>query len=177
MTNGKSPNPKRLADVAETDAIRRLLSGVMRRDRKAAPAPIPPPKPEPLDTHASAIAFVADNVGEIVTPAAPPPLPEKVTTTVPAPAAAFEESFTPSREIESAPHEPAPIFPPPLAETEAEPVSMPIGALSFGEFLQRINWRNRPEDLKSLPLIGVPVPTGYADTVEGVLTAINWDDE
>ena len=139
---GKS---RRLADFAETDAIRRLLGGVTRRGRKAAPAPPAAPKPEQDDLHAPAAAFVADNVGEVVAPSVPPPLPER------------------RQGIQ-------------LAQQTAEafvPVPKPIGAVSFGEFLERINWHNRPEDVQPLPLIGVP---GYADTVEGVLSAFDWDE-
>jgi hypothetical protein len=59
----------------------------------------------------------------------------------------------------------------------AEPVPRPIGALSFGDLLTRINWKNRPEDVQPLPLIGEPDPPGYAESVEGVLAAFKWDDE
>jgi hypothetical protein len=107
-----------------------------------------------------------------VAPINPPPLPEKsiTPTTVPEP----DEPVTPGAEIESSPAE-TPLFVAPVAETPAEP--MPIGALSFGELLERINWRNRPEDVKPLPLMGVLEPPGYADTIEGVLSVFAWDDE
>ena len=57
-----------------------------------------------------------------------------------------------------------------------EPVPQPIAALAFGEILARINWRNHPDDAQPLPLIGVPKPPGYAETVEAVLEAFNWDE-
>jgi hypothetical protein len=173
MTNENSPNPTRLADMPETETIRRLLGVVMRADRKTAPA-LPPPKPAPPIQHASAIAFVGDNVGESVAPSRPPPIPEKpiTTSTVPEP----EKPVRSRPETESSPPE-TPLFKPPVMETQAEPMRVPIGALSFGEFLERVNWRNRPEDTKPLPLLGVLEPPGYADTIEGVLTAFDWDDE
>jgi hypothetical protein len=65
---------------------------------------------------------------------------------------------------------PSPVLP-------AEPLPRPIGALSFGDLLARINWKNRPEHVQPLPLIGEPDPPGYAETVEGVLAAFKWDDE
>jgi len=59
----------------------------------------------------------------------------------------------------------------------ADPVPLPIGALSFGDLLARINWKNRPADVQPLPLIGEPDPPGYAESVQGVLAAFKWDDE
>jgi hypothetical protein len=59
----------------------------------------------------------------------------------------------------------------------AEPVPLPIGALSFRDLLARINWKNRPEDVQVLPMIGEPDPPGYTESVEGVLAAFKWDDE
>jgi hypothetical protein len=173
MTNENNPNPKRLAGIAETDAIRRLLDVVRRRDRPAPPA-LPAPKPAPAIPQASAVAFVGDNVGETVAPIRPPPLPEKsiTPTTVQEP----DEPVTPSVEIESSAPE-TPLFVPPVVESQAQPMLVPIGALSFGDFLERINWRNRPEDVRPLPLMGAIQPPGYADTIEGVLSVFALDDE
>jgi hypothetical protein len=69
------------------------------------------------------------------------------------------------------------VFRTPSSVLPAEPVPRPIGALSFGDLLTRINWKNRPEDVQPLPLIGEPDPPGYAESVEGVLAAFKWDDE
>jgi hypothetical protein len=163
MSSGK-PTLNRLADVAETDAIRRLLSGVLRSERKSAPDP----KPEHDDVRAPAVAFVASNVGEVVAPSVSPPRDLDVCDrpSEPAPSPIPQQFATA-----------APSAPLTLPKSVAESMPMPIGALSFGELLERINWRNRPEDLQSLPLMGELDPLGYADTVEGVLSAIDWDDE
>jgi hypothetical protein len=173
MTNENNPNPKRLAGMAETETIRRLLDVVMRRDRKAASA-LPVPKPALAIPQASAVAFVGDNVGETVAQISPPPLPEKSIT--PTTALEPDQLVMPNVEIESSAPE-TPLFEPPVVETQAEPMPVPIGALSFGELLERINWRNRPEDVKPLPLMGELEPPGYADTIEGVLSVFAWDDE
>jgi hypothetical protein len=55
-------------------------------------------------------------------------------------------------------------------------IPLPVGALLFGEYLKRVNWRNRPADARPL-LIGVPQPPGYADTVEAILSVLTRDDE
>ena len=60
---------------------------------------------------------------------------------------------------------------------KAEPVPRPLGSLTFGELLARINWRNRLEDMQPLPLIGEPDPPGYAESVEAMLAAFQWDDK
>jgi hypothetical protein len=173
MTNENNPNPKRLAGMAETDTIRRLLDVVMRRDRKSAPA-LPVPTPALAIPQASAVAFVGDNVGETVAQISPPPVPEKPIT--PTSVQEPDEPVTRSSEIESPPAE-TPLFIPPVVQTQAAPMRVPLGALSFGEFLDRINWHNHPEGVKPLPLMGVPEPPGYPDTIESVLSVFAWDDE
>ena len=64
MTNGISPNPKRLVCMSRKQ-IRFAVCSAASCDviGNQPAAPLLPPKPEPQDTQASAIAFVGDNVG------------------------------------------------------------------------------------------------------------------
>lgn len=163
-----------LTQIAETDAIRRLLSGVVRRERKPeAPPAEPPTPPEPAapETRPPDVVFVAET--ELAAPVeTPPPLPERPAALIVHPEVVAEPLLPPTPEPVAAMPEPAPVIvePPP-------PVPMPVGALTFGALLQRINWRNRPDVTPPMPLIGVPDPPGHADTVGAVLAAFSWDDE
>jgi hypothetical protein len=233
MSEGK-PNPKRLSELAETDAILRLLKGVQRQKDGAhksggvAPALSPEePAPRPPMT-----AFVGDDAGQSIEapattaaetvhraePIVPPvieadsvvsppqsvmtspPLqfePDRLTTAMPM--HAFVESYAAPTltDFESAfedgeqttepegqttecaigqPVSDSEHRPPPSIQ-KVEPVLLPIGALTFAELLARINWRNRLEDVQPLPFIGEPDPPGYAESVEAVLAAFQWDDE
>lgn len=172
MNNG-SPNPKKLADFAETDAIRKLLGGVTRRGGKA-PEPTPESAPTPADAHAPTMAFVGDDSGTVELAEMPPPLPSQIelpspVTAPPLPPTPESPEPMPAEPRLNRPRDPEPDVPP--------PVPQPIGALGFGELLLRMNWRNRPDAVEPLPLIGVPQPAGFADSVEGVLSVFNWDDE
>ena len=102
----------------------------------------------------------------------PAPVAEPVIEKIRPPAAAFVAETEPARVEE----------PPNLSSSrpvveDPPPVPLPVGALSFGALLARINWRNRPDAPPPLPMIGVPDPPGHADTVGAILAAFSWDDE
>lgn len=152
-------DPQPLTRIAETDAIRRLLGVVARRDRQPAPS-AEPVGVEPRPPEAAFVAETGDESPAIL----PPPLPEPAVAPAWIPAIAGADAWT------------APALPP-ESDEPPPPVPLPVGALPFGDFLARINWRNRPDSAQGLPLIGVPDPPGHADTVGAVLAAFSWDDE
>jgi hypothetical protein len=57
-----------------------------------------------------------------------------------------------------------------------EPFPAPIGALGFGDFMSLINWQNRPDEAKPLPLLGVKEPPPGAEwSVAAVLSQFGWE--
>jgi hypothetical protein len=53
------------------------------------------------------------------------------------------------------------------------PFPAPIGVLALGEFLNLVNWRNQPGEVKPLPLLGKE--PGHEWTVEAVLAQFGWE--
>lgn len=194
------PNPtsRHIAEFAETEAIIGLLGHVARRTRKPPPAPPPEPAPEPpmmVVDQAPASAFIVYDAPpafpslslhiepevEVPPPLPPPvPAPEPERFETPVPMQSFGQSFSweSALEEEKPPPLPEPAAPEQtLREESPNLVEQPIAALTLGEFFARMNWRNRPDEMQPLPMIGRPDPPRFDDTVESVLSAFAWDDE
>jgi predicted hydrocarbon binding protein len=164
MTDG-IPNPKRLAEFAETDAILRLLHGI----RRVGKAPGESAKLGSAETSrapqraalAPAVAFVGESNGKAAGSAASPPEPdwlitppqrqpraERFSWCIEMVTAGPTVSESPSTSGKHAP------LPNPTA------IDKPPDALSFNDMLKRINWRNRPDDEPLLPIRGSSVIPG-----------------
>ena len=56
------------------------------------------------------------------------------------------------------------------------PFPAPIGVLTLGEFFELVNWRNQPDELQALPLLGVVAPPAGSEwTVGAVMSQFAWD--
>jgi hypothetical protein len=168
-----TPNTNRgLADVAEAAGITRLLAEVTRRPTRP-PAPPPPPPaavavpPEfPFEPPAHVPAASGPDplddtpVGELFAQAnwRNQPPPEREAGPPPFPAAVTPEPLAPS-----------------LAEVPAGPDYVPIGTLAVAELFALVNWRNRPDGVRPLPIIEPDRPPGYEWTVEAVMAAFFGD--
>ena len=195
------PKGKRLAEFAETDAILRLLSGVQKpkagkKKQQADEELNPPPLPDPALTP-PVEAFVGDDAGRPAELDSPPIAEVEIETESEAGEIdrivcplthRFRIGVSRTRTVQErrktqwgernrrngsigfrAPYS--------VLSPSCRTGSAPDWALPFGDLLARINWKNRPEDVQQLPLIGEPDPPGYAESVEGVLAAFKWDDE
>jgi hypothetical protein len=152
--------------VDETEIENKSQAVQITKEPPAIPQPVVSPPTQPgtdrlstsLTMHAVVESYAAPSLTDFETAFQDPEPAEK------------DGERDVAHRADSALHTPSAVLP-------AEPVPRPIGALSFSDLLNRINWKNRPEDVQPLPLIGEPDPPGYAESVEGILAAFQWDDE
>ena len=140
--------------VTETERIAALLAEVSGH---AAPRPnvSPPPLPATIEARTSARLLLEranwrneDLQAEPVHPSASPGLDDGV------------------RDGPLRPTSPS---------TELKPLPAPFGVLTVASLFDLMNWRNRPENAKPLPLIKPPPPPGSEFTVGAVMTTFGWE--
>jgi hypothetical protein len=55
------------------------------------------------------------------------------------------------------------------------PLPAPFGVLTVTEVFALVNWRNRPDEVQSPPLIKPPPPAGVEFTVAAILSTFGWE--
>jgi hypothetical protein len=67
--------------------------------------------------------------------------------------------------------------PPPAVHVTRDvgPLPAPFGVLTVTEVFALVNWRNRPDEVQSPPLIKPPPPTGVEFTVAAMLPTFGWE--
>jgi hypothetical protein len=63
----------------------------------------------------------------------------------------------------------------PATETEIGPLPAPFGARTVSALFGLVNWRNRTDEVRPLPLIKPPPPPGSEFTVEAMISTFGWE--
>lgn len=178
------PNKNRppLPEIVEAAGIAQLLAEVARHKTpfpKARLVPLVEPPAPPATPHAEA---------DLLPHSTPPPLPGALQPT----SDEYDErrvlavgQFLGKANWRNEPPREVPSYidvddtlirpQPAIPGVAEEPERVPVGVLTVAEFLALVNWRNRDEDTKQLPIIPPERPLGYEWTVEAVMSSFFGD--
>jgi hypothetical protein len=136
--------------VAETERIADLLADITGQPR---PRPVAPPRSNGPAKDVAATLAGRPSVRQLLERANwrnEPPASEAKATPPPKPAVA-------------------------AAKADPGPLPAPFGVLPVAVLFGLMNWRNRPDEARPLPLIQPPPPPGSEFTVAAVISSFGWE--
>jgi hypothetical protein len=162
--------------IAETERIAALLAEVMPHAAPFQPPTLPP------DAITQSVRSFRQAVPPPPLPASspePPPLPVDPPVIAIGGVPVIEilgkanwRNESPEPVVAKA--EAGPELPPPA--TEPGPLPAPFGVLTMSTLFGLVNWRNRPDEIRPLPLIEPPPPPGNEHTVAAMMPMFGWEE-
>jgi hypothetical protein len=120
-------------------------------------------------------ALLSELMGRIAPPPPPPPKPPSAPTTTQPARSSVRQMLEQANWRNEAPK---PIAPPLIERStvnEPGPLPAPFGVLTVATLFGLVNWRNRPDEARPLPIVKPPPPPGAEFTVEAMMTTFGWE--